>query len=65
MEGRGGLGLKVALCAPESWQSCGGKEGVDADCGPGGGRAELRLELGAQAAVCSEEKPFLRMEPLG
>lgn len=47
MEGRGGLGLKVALHVPESWQSCGGKEGVDADHGPGGGRAELRPELGA------------------
>lgn len=47
MEGRGGLGLKVALRVPESRQSCGGKEGVDADHGPGEGRAELRPELGA------------------
>lgn len=65
MEGRGGLSLKVALRVPESRQSCGGKEGVDADRAPGGGRAELRPELGAQAAVCSEEKPFLQMEPPG
>lgn len=66
MEDRGGLVLKVALRVPESQQSCGGKEGADADCGPGpGGGAELRPEPGAQAAVCSEYKPFLQMEPPG
>lgn len=45
MEGRGGLGPKVALRVPESRQSCGGKQEADADCGPCtglGGRAETR-----------------------